>query len=126
MSYCSCSNPGPPTIARTAAGAGRVGMRERVVGARVRDQAGEERRVGEGELAQRLGTWERHAPIHGEEEARRGRLHAVCTLAEVHRVQVLLEDLGLRVLLRDLDRERDLLELALQVTLRAEHPVLHQ
>ena len=57
-----------------------------------------------------------------EEGARRG-LDAVGALAEVDLVEVHLEDLVLRVVALDLDRERDLLELARQRALVGEEQV---
>ena len=67
------------------------------------DDAGQHRALGHGHLRRRL-----------VEVRLRGGLDAVGTTAEVDRVEVVLEDLVLRLLPGDLDREDDLLVLARQ------------
>ena len=61
---------------------------------------------------------------------RKNRSLAACTpysaLPEVHGVEVLLEDLLLRVPLGELQRQHDLADLALDVALGREQPVLHE
>ncbi len=65
---------------------------------------------------------QRHA-----EEPLGGRLHAVGALAEVHGVQVLLEDAVLGPLVVETERQRGFLDLAVQVALGVlEDPVLDQ
>src|SRR6266540_3599183 len=53
-------------------------------------------------------------------------LRAVRALPEVHGVEVLLEDLLLRVLLVEAEREHDLTDLAVDVAPVVEQPVLHE
>ncbi len=106
---------------------GGVGMDERIVALRVADHPREQGGLADGELAQRLAAHaERRRGIRREEEPPRGSLHAVGTLTEVHRVEVLLEDLALRVLVVQAVGEDELLRLALQVLLVAEDPVLDE
>ena len=104
-----------------------VGVHEGVVALGVADDSREQRRLAGGELAERLAAHaERRRGIGREEEATCRRLHAVRALPEVHRVEVLLEDLALRVLVVQAIREDELLRLALQILLVAEDPVLDQ
>ena len=79
------------------------------------------------ELAELLAPQaERCRRIGREEEAACGRFHAVRALSEVHGVEVLLEDLSLRVLVVQAVGEDELLHLPLQITLVAKNPVLDQ
>ncbi len=105
---------------------GLVGVHERVVTLGVADHPREQRRLADGELAERLAAGEGRAGVGGEEEPPRRRLHAVRALPEVHGVEVLLEDLALRVLVVEAIGEDELLGLALQVLLVAEDPVLDE
>src|SRR3989454_1566497 len=102
-------------------------MHEGVVTLGVLDEPREQRRLADGELVQGLAAHaERRRGIRREEEPARGGLHAVGTLTEVHRVEVLLEDLTLRILVVQAVGEDELLGLALQVALVAEDPVLDE
>src|SRR2546426_9635134 len=102
-------------------------MHEGVVTLGVREWPRGLRRRAEGELVQGLAAHaERRRGIRREEEPARGSLHAVGALTEVHRVEVLLEDLALRILVVQAVGEDELLRLALQVALVAEDPVLDE
>src|SRR4029450_380028 len=93
----------------------------------IADHAGEQRRLADGELVERLAPHaERRRGVERAEEPPRRRLHAVRALPEVHRVEVLLEDLALRVLVVQAISEDQLLRFPLQVALVAEDPVLDE
>ena len=102
-------------------------MQKRVVALGVLDQPRHQRGFAHRELAELLAAqaeWRRR--IGREEEATCRRFHAVRTLPEVHRVEVLLEDLALRVLVVQPVGEDELLRLALQIALVAQDAVLDQ
>ena len=100
---------------------------ERAVTRRVVDEPGEERGLPDVQLAELgLRNPERRRRVGEEKVPLGGRLHAVGALPEVHGVQVLLEDLGLRVLLVQAQREDDLLHLAVHRPGRVQDPLLHE
>ncbi len=102
-------------------------MDEGVVAFGVADHAGEQRRFADGELAELLTPHaERRRGVGREEEPPGRRLHPVRALPEVDRVEVLLEDLALRVLVVQAIREDQLFRFPLQVALVAEDPVLDE
>src|SRR5204863_3194148 len=82
-----------------APGAGAVGMLEGVVALRVVDQPCEHRCLTYRQLFEPLPSRYRRAWMGGEEEPACRRLDAVRPLAEVHSIEVLVEELPLRVLL---------------------------
>ena len=99
---------------------GSVRVHEGIVALGVADYPREQRRLADGELVQGLAAHAvRCRGVRREEEPARRRLYAVGALPEVDRVQVLLEDLALRVLVVQAVGEDELLRLALQVALVA-------
>ena len=100
------------------------GIHKGVVALRVGDQAGKQ-----GRFADRHRRERRHRREDGvarEEEPLHRRFDAVRALPEVHGVEVLLEDLLLRVLLVQTHRQDDFLDLAVDVALGGEDPVLDE
>ena len=101
--------------ARALLGVGLLLVAEgRVVERRAADHRGEERALGHRELRDVLA-----------EVRLRGRLDAVRAAAVVDRVEVVLEDLVLGLLLVDLQRDEDLARLARQRAVLGEEVVLH-
>ncbi len=98
--------------ATPAAGLGRLAVGLGGLGRA--DEPGQQGRLGQAELLD----------VVAEVGARR-RLHAVGPPAEVHRVEVALEDLGLGVLLLELHGHHRFLHLAVQGALPGEVNVLH-
>ncbi len=92
-----------------------LGKANRVVADRIPDQASEEDRVANIELRRLLA-----------EVDLGGRLHAVGAVAEVHGVEVALEDLVLRVVVLDPPRQQCLAHLAVDRFLRRQQRVLDQ
>ena len=84
-----------------------IGVRERIEVHRVLDEPGEQRGVAEVELRERRA-----------DDPLRGGLHAVGVGAEVHGVEVLLQDAALRPLAGEPRREDRLADLAVEVALR--------
>ena len=101
--------PDHPVAARL----GRLGLAARIVPGGRLGQAGQERRLGDGELIQRL-----------VEVVERRRRHAVGAEAEIDLVQVQLEDLVLGERPLDPERQQRLLDLARQRDLAGQEEVL--
>ncbi len=92
-----------------------LGLEERVVALGVGDEAREQRGVPDAELVEGLA-----------DDAQSRGLDPVRPLPEVHRVQVFLQDLLLRVLLVEPVGKHHLAHLAVEVARRVQHPVLDQ
>ena len=97
-----------------------------VVAFGVVDQPGEQRCLTDRELAELLAPRLRRAGVAGEEEPTCRRPHAVRPLPEVHRVEVLPEDLALGVLVVHAVGEDELFDLPGQIAPVAREAVLHQ
>ena len=107
---------------------GALRVAERVVTRRVVDEPGEQGRLRDVDLAQ-LGlrdAAERRRRVRRQKVPLDRRLHPVGALPEVHGVQVLLEDLLLRVLLVEPQGEDDLLHLAVHRPGRVEDALLDE